>query len=107
MPTPLFKPGQSGSPAGRPPGAKDKVNAELKDMIRQALDQAGGVSYLARIAEEQPVAFLALIGKILPKELAVKQDGLLNIFLNDPITRVEYVVVDPNRGSEPLNSQTG
>ncbi len=28
-----FKSGQSGNKAGRPPGAKDKMNAQLTDMI--------------------------------------------------------------------------
>ena len=55
--------------AGRPKGSLDKGNAALRDMILGALDDAGGREYLSRQAEEKPVAFLALIGKVLPTTL--------------------------------------
>lgn len=38
-------------------------------MILGALDDAGGQAYLARQADENPGAFLALVGKILPKNI--------------------------------------
>jgi hypothetical protein len=37
-------------------------------MIVKALNRVGGVMYLARQAEENPSAFLSLLGRILPKE---------------------------------------
>jgi hypothetical protein len=55
--------------SGRKPGAKNRVSGELKEMVEQALHQAGGVEYLARQAEENPAAFLALVGKVLPKNV--------------------------------------
>jgi hypothetical protein len=39
-------------------------------MILGALDEAGGQDYLARMAEEQPVAFMSLLGRVLPATLA-------------------------------------
>jgi hypothetical protein len=62
---PAFKKGQKAGP-GRPKGLPNKVTAELKEMILQALDGAGGVDYLIRRAEDTPAPFLALIGKVLP-----------------------------------------
>ena len=61
---------------GRPKGALNKTTRELKEMILGALDDAGGQDYLARQANENPVAFLSLIGKVLPTTLntTVKQD---------------------------------
>jgi len=50
-------------------GKPNKVTAELKDMIRGALDDAGGQEYLALQAMENPSAFMGLIGKILPKDV--------------------------------------
>ena len=47
-------------------GVPNKVTAELKDMILGALDDAGGQAYLARQAEDNPNAFLTLVGKVLP-----------------------------------------
>lgn len=51
---------------GRQKGTPNKINAELRDMILQALDQVGGVQYLVERAYEHPVAFLTLLGKVLP-----------------------------------------
>jgi len=39
-------------------------------MILGALDDAGGQQYLARQAEQNPTAFMTLLGKVLPMQLA-------------------------------------
>jgi hypothetical protein len=46
----------------------NKVTKELKEMILQALDNAGGVEYLERKANDPRTAsaFLTLVGKVLP-----------------------------------------
>lgn len=54
---------------GRPKGSLNKVNASLKEMILGALQDAGGESWLVRQAQENPVAFMALLAKLLPLEL--------------------------------------
>ena len=58
------------SSQGRPRGVPNKVSALLKDMILGAPDQAGGEgggqAYLARQAEENPAAFMALVALPLP-----------------------------------------
>jgi len=54
---------------GRVKGTPNKANAEIKDMIRGALDDAGGRAYLAQQALDNPVAFMGLLGKILPKDI--------------------------------------
>ncbi|MFA5166746.1 MAG: hypothetical protein WC449_05675 [Candidatus Paceibacterota bacterium] len=55
--------------AGRPKGAKNLATKEIKDMIIGALSDVGGQAYLARKAEQNPVAFMGLIGKVLPKDI--------------------------------------
>lgn len=75
---------------GRPLGSKNKMPQVLKAMILEALDKAGGVTYLTRCAKKDPKAFLALLGKTLP--LTVKGDP------ENPLRhvgRIEFVVVDP------------
>ena len=54
-----------GSRKGRP----NKLTKALKEMVLAALDQAGGEDYLVKCAKEQPVAFLALLGRVLPTTL--------------------------------------
>jgi hypothetical protein len=51
---------------GRPKGALNKQNKELKDMILAALDGAGGIKYLQAQADQNPAAFMSLIGRVLP-----------------------------------------
>ena len=59
---------KGGSRKGRP----NKTTAQLKDMILKALDGAGGVEYLERRANDPRTAsaFLTLIGKVLPMQVA-------------------------------------
>jgi len=77
---------------GRPKGASNKVNREVKQMILDALELAGGVEYLVDQAKEKPVAFLALVGKVLPLQInGAGEDG-------EHLHRVEKIVrtvVDP------------
>jgi hypothetical protein len=57
---------------GRRKGTPNKVNALLKDEILQAADGAhpdGRVGYLKKQAVENPVAFLTLLGKVLPTQV--------------------------------------
>ena len=58
-------------------------------MILGALDDAGGQAYLERQAEENPTAFLTLIGKVLPMTVAGDAENPLKVFT------VAYVIVDP------------
>ena len=64
-----------GAGPGRPKGSQNKVTTELKDMILQALDKAGGVEYLTERAGDPKTAsaFLTLVGKTLP--MTVKGPG--------------------------------
>jgi hypothetical protein len=59
---------------GRVKGVPNKINALLKDEILKGAEIAGGkggrVAYFARQANESPAAFLTLLGKVLPTELA-------------------------------------
>jgi hypothetical protein len=56
---------------GREKGVPNKVTKELKDMILGALDQAGGVGYLTKKANDPRTAsaFLSLVGKVLPLQI--------------------------------------
>lgn len=55
---------------GRVKGTPNKATAELKEMILNALDMAGGESYLMYQAMNNPGPFLQLVGKVLPLQVA-------------------------------------
>jgi|SRR5215469_3013228 len=63
-------PKTSTSGQGRRKGSQNKFTASVKEMIIGALQDAGGQSYLARQAIENPAAFMSLIGRVLPLQLA-------------------------------------
>ena len=54
---------------GREKGTPNKMTRELRTLIAEALDIAGGVDYLVWAATTRPQAFLALLGKIIPTEI--------------------------------------
>lgn len=45
------------------------MTAAIKEMIESALDKAGGVDYLVTQSQENPVAFMGLVGKVLPMQI--------------------------------------
>lgn len=58
---------------GRAKGTPNKVTATLKDMVLQSLANVGGTAYLEQQSRDNPTAYLALIGKVLP--LQIKEGG--------------------------------
>lgn len=66
----------------------NKVTAEVKSMVMQALDKAGGVDYLVDRANDPKsmVAFLALVGKVMPLQVAGDPDNPLKFNMS-----VEFV----------------
>ena len=80
-----FAVGTSGNPAGRPRGAANKLNREVREMLRQALEEEGGVEYLRWAARNQPAAFLSLLGRLLPAEIkaSIDHEGLPTVTIRD------------------------
>ena len=72
---------------GRPKGAQNKTTALLKDAILQAAQKAGGkggtIAYLAKQAEDNPAAFMTLLGKVLPLQISGPgEDGKITVELH-------------------------
>lgn len=75
---------------GRQKGTPNKTTALLKDAILKAADDAGGegglVGYLTLQASENPAAFMTLLGKVLPMQIAGDADNPIRT-----VTRIELV----------------
>lgn len=54
---------------GRQKGTPNKISGAIKDMVLEALSNKGGVEYLEKQADENPVAFMGLLGKIMPTQV--------------------------------------
>ena len=64
---------------GRAKGTPNKVNQSIREAIQMAFEQAGGVEYLVRLAQEDPKTFVPLLVKTMPPEPRVPQENGLNI----------------------------
>ena len=53
---------------GRQKGSKNRTPERVVAQILKSLDFVGGTKYLAQMAVEQPVAYLSLIGKVIPRQ---------------------------------------
>lgn len=80
---------------GRPKGVPNKTTALLKDAILKAADDAGGkgglVGYLTLQATENPGPFMALLGKVLPMQIAGDPDNPL-------VHEIRRTIIDPKSG---------
>ena len=56
---------------GRVKGTPNLVTMELRAMVLKALEKVGGVDYLVQQSEENPVAFMSLLAKSMPKEVSI------------------------------------
>lgn len=61
---------------GRKPGVKNKIGRDVQELVLQALDKAGGLEYLVEQAHKNPVAFMHLVAKLLPRDVNLKGEGL-------------------------------
>jgi hypothetical protein len=66
---------------GRRKGIPNKNTKALKDMILGALEKSGGEQYLLTQAHDNPVAFMGLIAKVLPKEINAEVKGSIELVL--------------------------
>lgn len=72
---PPYKPGQCGNPNGRPMGSRQKLTEKFIDDLADHYEREGAKA-IARVLEDNPVAYLQIICRLLPKDitLSVSQD---------------------------------
>jgi hypothetical protein len=80
--------------AGRPKGAPNKSTALLKDAILQAAelagDKGGMVNYLLKQANENPIAFMGLMGKVLPLQVVADITQRVAVVTETVMTPIEW-----------------
>ena len=61
-------------PGGSRKGVANKISADVRAMILAALEQAGGEDHLLAQATANPRAFLGLLGRLIPTQVAGPAD---------------------------------
>jgi hypothetical protein len=66
-----FKPGQSGNPAGRPKGARNRLS---EDFLRVLADDfaENGVEAIEAARVESPSRYMAIIASLMPKQVELQ-----------------------------------
>jgi hypothetical protein len=66
-----FKKGRKKS-GGRSKGTPNKITKDVKEMVLEALESLGGTEWFIQQGKENPVAFMAMAGKAMPKETKIE-----------------------------------
>lgn len=69
-----WKPGQSGNPAGRPKGARNKLGEAFLEAMASDFE-VNGQEAIERVREERPQDYLKIIASILPRQAEIKIDN--------------------------------
>lgn len=64
---------------GRPKGASNKLTKTIREAVELSFIKVGGADYLVRMADEQPVAYMTLLGKVLPQQIEANLRGGVTI----------------------------
>jgi hypothetical protein len=76
MPTNLWQPGQSGNPAGRLRGSRNKLSEEVICALLRDFRQHGQKA-VARVRQTQPAAYLKILALLVPREHKVEHSNTL------------------------------
>ena len=74
----MFKPGQSGNPAGRPRGSRGKLSEDFLFDLRSAWNEFG-VEALRRCATEEPSQFCRIVSNLLPRDVDINLTATVEV----------------------------
>jgi hypothetical protein len=94
-----FKPGQSGNPAGRPKGSRNRFTEAFSKLLAADYDEHGR-EIIEQVRQQYPLQYLRLIVSVLPKRCETKpiqQSDLSNEELDQLVgeTKRLLAVLDP------------
>ena len=67
-----WKAGQSGNPAGRPKGSRNKLGEDFVRALQEDFTEHGK-SVIATVRAEKPADYLKVVASLLPKQVEIKE----------------------------------
>jgi Family of unknown function (DUF5681) len=91
MPNNLWQPGQSGNPAGRLRGSRNKLSEEVICALLRDFRQHGQKA-VARVRQTQPAAYLKVLALLVPREHKVEHSDVIKSLSDQELeAMVEYL----------------
>lgn len=66
-----FRPGQSGNPAGRPKGSRNKVSEKLLEALADDFE-THGKDVVEKVRSERPHDYLKIVASLVPKQMEIE-----------------------------------
>src|SRR5262245_30508308 len=85
-----YKPGQSGNPAGRPAGARNRLQSGFLADVLAAWERDGKAA-LEIMFKEKPAEFCKMIAGLMPKEVALDVTALAAMSDEELAERLERI----------------
>jgi uncharacterized protein DUF5681 len=91
MPNNLWQPGQSGNPAGRERGSRNRLSEEVICALLRDFRQHGQKA-VARVRQTQPAAYLKILALLVPREHKVEHSNTLKSLSDEQLeAMIEYL----------------
>ena len=91
MPNNLWQPGQSGNPAGRLRGSRNKLSEEVICALLRDFREHGEKA-IAKVRRTQPAAYLKILALLVPREHKVEHSNPLKKLTDEELeAMVEYL----------------
>jgi Family of unknown function (DUF5681) len=84
MPTNLWQPGQSGNPAGRTRGSRNKLSEEVICALLRDFREHGQKA-IAKVRRTQPAAYLKVLALLVPREHKVEYSNSLKNWTDEEL----------------------
>jgi Family of unknown function (DUF5681) len=91
MPNNLWQPGQSGNPAGRLRGSRNKLSEEVICALLRDFREHGQKA-IAKVRRTQPAAYLKVLALLVPREHKVEHSNVIKSLSDEELeAMIEYL----------------
>src|SRR5262245_32870791 len=93
VPSNLWQPGQSGNPAGRERGSRNRLSEEVICALLRDF-RLHGQKAVARVRQTQPAAYLKILALLVPREHKVEHSTTLKDLTDEQLeAMIEYIEI--------------